>query len=1566
MAGITNLLTDYRSANLMDLTVLESLRKDLRLVKPNDLITIDDHKEFLRLLSGFRTGLAKSDELKGDNYPELLLSLLSVGVDGLYSNDLRFMFELIQNVDDCDYSDPSNAVLDIHFNSKVGQIVLSYNEKGFLPEHVFNITGTAEAAKNISADKVEIGEKGIGFKSVFGVADKVLIQSGKFSFELHKENYSIPIPKYDGYDEVAGTRLTLYVRPELVSSIYQLFIEEYCKKDALLNKNPVLFLNKLTKLHLYIDDNRGLSFSVSRSTSPSKFNLSVEEDVAISVDLHNGVDSIHQEVSCLRYTMPVIYNKQMCQARYGVDTAFDEKKMFLQVVVPIPSALKGADAIKHGTLYSFLPTQVRLSAPIICHIPFKLSGSREYVDPQKNPAWFIHSCDEFEQMLAKVYIDLASRVKEDIVLYLPKRNDYLFIPDSEKVACLKRQQFFGEKYLQLPVFFTVNEHFKNASEVFLFAWNEEIQDPIATTKLLCEKRELFYTIKLPKHLNPGIAEVHEVTTKLFNRAMLVPEVTEPILQVLSATDSFSFVKHIEGLTSCVFAISQIQDFAKSPKCASAFREISVRALSKSRRPGYFIEKDYSQIRNIANIDSNNGTLSIEDFDRRASDYLSQTGFNYLALSNVPDDFFFAAGNILALSATAGMNSLTEFCRSVDEKGTFAAILRLRRASIELNEASDDLTEHEYMKLLRSNRNSIRRIYGDEVYKNYIRIINEAGTDPERYINELLQNADDCKYPPTEVPSFDLSISGDKLTIITQYNEIGFTKDNVRSITAIGESTKKRLIPGTLHRESEIGEKGVGFKSVFAIAQKVEIHSGNFHFALDSQTPTIPSLLGQHIDVQTGTKMVFALKAKFRHDFFTEERVLQLCRCLHKLKHIKLGSFEIFIEDEAAKRTVTVNGKKFEYRTVDYSFVVKDTTAIKERENLQRHINQKQVIHCYIPISNAIKGYNLYSGLPTKVLSKIPMIIDAPFELTTSRDEILDNSWNHVIRDEVHNAIAHTIEVLKDSLGNLVLRFLNFKKDGDTLALDIFNDPKLNKGNLLSKLQNQTFMHTYKKGVFVSPHIKPYKLPEVIDYLVSKGENPEYSLEKLVQVRGNRYDYALSYFGIKEIPIAGSMLILERCYHKYLSDEKFRSLLYTFLFERRNELRNYHNKLLAMRFIPVKGKQPNALEFVSWSKKIYVKDSVSVSPSNCFILHTQSLPKQTCEQILGVNINELNNQLEVAIYREELNQKFSGNISTNQMFVFIMREFSENRKMLLACKDILRINLHLIPFLNERKQLCKGHLFISNEPEGYYEGNIFPAHIINKECTPLAQFIGVKNISEVHFDELDITAPLIAEDIESLRDDHIVNGFAILEQCRRNGLISQKLLIDYQLIGLAPVSVDCDVDTVLNKPVSNPIKLKNHMAQILSNPALIEPRQVFRTVHYAVPKKGKEFEINNREIRSLAIERYSPMQGYCVCQMCKTAKLARYIEVNNVQRHPKYYWQECGVALCLECSKHFEELRENKTIHDRFINAIRKADPKYTKPIEIAIGNETITFSQTHIAELQEILQHESKSLASIK
>lgn len=71
---------------------------------------------------------------------------------------------------------------------------------------------------------------------------------------------------YD-FEPVAGTRLTLFVAPELSYRIYRSFVNEYCKRDALFNKNPLLFLNKLTELRLYIDGFRSLKFSVSRNTS---------------------------------------------------------------------------------------------------------------------------------------------------------------------------------------------------------------------------------------------------------------------------------------------------------------------------------------------------------------------------------------------------------------------------------------------------------------------------------------------------------------------------------------------------------------------------------------------------------------------------------------------------------------------------------------------------------------------------------------------------------------------------------------------------------------------------------------------------------------------------------------------------------------------------------------------------------------------------------------------------------------------------------------------------------------------------------------------------------------------------------------------------------------------------------------------------------------------------------------------------------------------------------------------------------------------------------------------------
>lgn len=212
----------YGNTDFQDLGArpLKALRASLEKVSATEIHSAQDGKQYIELLKKFREAVAENDKLHGENYPQLLNSLLSVGEDGLYSNSLRFIFELIQNVDDCEYANPDDCKLDVRFDFNSNQIVLTYNEVGFSPFNVFAITGIAEAAKNISSSKNEIGEKGIGFKSVFGVAKRVWIQSGWFSFELRKENFTIPVPVYQDSTYCPGTRMTLYV-PGRAQEIYR-------------------------------------------------------------------------------------------------------------------------------------------------------------------------------------------------------------------------------------------------------------------------------------------------------------------------------------------------------------------------------------------------------------------------------------------------------------------------------------------------------------------------------------------------------------------------------------------------------------------------------------------------------------------------------------------------------------------------------------------------------------------------------------------------------------------------------------------------------------------------------------------------------------------------------------------------------------------------------------------------------------------------------------------------------------------------------------------------------------------------------------------------------------------------------------------------------------------------------------------------------------------------------------------------------------------------------------------------------------------------------------------------
>jgi hypothetical protein len=91
---------------------------------------------------------------------------------------------------------------------------------------------------------------------------------------------------------------------------------------------------------------------------------------------------------------------------------------------------------------------------------------------------------------------------------------------------------------------------------------------------------------------------------------------------------------------------------------------------------------------------------------------------------------------------------------------------------------------------------------------------------------LLQNADDARYDITVEPCIKFRVTQTELII--DINEQGFTLQNVRALCDTGKSSK-------VNDGTTTGEKGLGFKSVFTIANVVKIQSGFWSFRFENFT-----------------------------------------------------------------------------------------------------------------------------------------------------------------------------------------------------------------------------------------------------------------------------------------------------------------------------------------------------------------------------------------------------------------------------------------------------------------------------------------------------------------------------------------------------------------------------------------------------------------------------------------------------------------------------------------------------------------------------------------------------------
>lgn len=373
------------------------------------------------------------------------------------------------------------------------------------------------------------------------------------------------------------------------------------------------------------------------------------------------------------------------------------------------------------------------------------------------------------------------------------------------------------------------------------------------------------------------------------------------------------------------------------------------------------------------------------------------------------------------------------------------------------------------------------------------IMGDLYTETERFIFELLQNADD---QPEDGKQVNVKLKTLDENLLFLHTGKPFSEDDVESISSIGDSTKKKDTEKT-------GYKGIGFKSVFSDADTVFIDSGNFSFAFDKNSPLYPDGANmdeipwqikpiweeryrlpkevQNEDLYFLAPVGIALNVGSKKIATYNERITEL---LQKpqftlfLRNVAEISFEssqrepIIIRKQTTESgiiQITSNNITENWITKDYILPIPPETKeaiqneklvpakLKEATKTKITFAAKIENDTICPIDDAV----LYTYLPTKVDDfGFKFLINADFLTTASREQIhFKNIWNRFLFNQIGSLLLDWIKSLKKYKGALALLPLRVDNTENLLANAFYNSLKVSlsesafivghKGDMLS-------------------------------------------------------------------------------------------------------------------------------------------------------------------------------------------------------------------------------------------------------------------------------------------------------------------------------------------------------------------------------------------------------------------------------------------------------------------------------------------------------------------------------------
>ncbi|KUL01410.1 MAG: Uncharacterized protein XE11_2137 [Methanomicrobiales archaeon 53_19] len=329
------------------------------------------------------------------------------------------------------------------------------------------------------------------------------------------------------------------------------------------------------------------------------------------------------------------------------------------------------------------------------------------------------------------------------------------------------------------------------------------------------------------------------------------------------------------------------------------------------------------------------------------------------------------------------------------------------------------------KFLRNGYYNLIKVFAAELYSK-----------DTHFIFELIQNAEDNTYTAVE-PSFSFQLvksdptdtPGSDGALVIHNNEVGFSRKNVDAICDVHQSTKTKV-------QGYIGEKGIGFKSVFRLTSNPHIFSNSYMFCLPERDEQIGMgyIVPQWVDEipkdldPLGTTIILPLdKPQFPYEHI--EKMLReidpvTILFLSKLKGITIeteSEYQLSIRKDDEKsplvRVLVDRNDHGDVLSYAHEFIL-HTRSFDKPSNInpesRTDIDSREVSIAFPLNSESPGAGKVFAYLPVREDTGLPFIINADFLLPSSREDIREGEpWNQWLRECIPDVFIEAFEKCLD-------------------------------------------------------------------------------------------------------------------------------------------------------------------------------------------------------------------------------------------------------------------------------------------------------------------------------------------------------------------------------------------------------------------------------------------------------------------------------------------------------------------------------------------------------------------------